>query len=100
MSSKKCPQCGLPNFADAETCKRCDTNLKSVWMKEYKVLTQKDLFLAETFDPQKLEERLNAYAAERWRVISIASSKVFAFVGAREELVIILERDKTGLGAR
>lgn len=30
MSSIKCPQCGLANFADAESCKRCGAELKEV----------------------------------------------------------------------
>lgn len=30
MSSKKCPQCGLTNFADALACKRCTADLSSV----------------------------------------------------------------------
>lgn len=27
MTSRKCPQCGLVNFADASNCKRCDADL-------------------------------------------------------------------------
>jgi hypothetical protein len=95
MSSKKCPQCGMVNFASDEECKRCKAHLKTTWMKEYKVLTQKDMFLSENFDAGRLEERLNAYASERWRVISIAVGSFAALVGHREELVVVLERDKT-----
>ena len=38
-------------------------------MKEYKVMTQKDKFLSGKFDPEKLEEAMNAYAEEGWEVI-------------------------------
>ena len=30
MKSRKCPRCGLVNFADAESCKRCGTALADV----------------------------------------------------------------------
>ena len=30
MSSKRCPQCGLVNFADAEECKRCNLALNEL----------------------------------------------------------------------
>jgi hypothetical protein len=30
MSRKKCPECSLSNFATAETCKRCNTDLAAI----------------------------------------------------------------------
>lgn len=63
-------------------------------MKEYKVLTQKDRFFAGKFDPEKLEAAINSYAVEGWTVVSIATAKIPAFTGVREELIIVMEREK------
>jgi hypothetical protein len=63
-------------------------------MKEYKVLTQKDRFFGGKFDPEKLEAAINSYASEDWRVISMATANIPSFTGSREELIIILEREK------
>ena len=63
-------------------------------MKEYKVLTQKDRFMSGKFDPEKLEGALNAYATEGWKVTSMATASFPSFTGAREELVVLLEREK------
>ena len=63
-------------------------------MKEYKVLTQKDKWFSGKFDPIKLEEALNAYAKQGWKVVSSFSADIPGFLaGAREEAIIILERD-------
>ena len=63
-------------------------------MKEYKVLTQKDKWFSGKFDPLKLEEALNAYAKQGWVVKSSFSADIPAVFGAaREEAIIILERD-------
>jgi hypothetical protein len=59
-------------------------------MKEYKVLTQKDKWFSGKFDPENLERALNAYADQGWRVISCATAEA----GNREEIIVILERDK------
>ncbi len=64
-------------------------------MKEYKILTQKDKWFSKKFDPETLEKALNDYAEQGWRVVSSTSgSFVGFFTGNREEIVIILERDK------
>lgn len=63
-------------------------------MKEYKVLTQKDRWFGGKFDPEKLEQAMNSYAAEGWAIISIATATIPAFTGTREELIVVLERDK------
>ena len=63
-------------------------------MKEYKVLTQKDRFFAGKFDPEKLENAINAYASEGWCVVTTATASIPSITGAREEMVVILERDK------
>ena len=63
-------------------------------MKEYKVLTQKDRFFGGKFDPAKLETAMNSYASEGWAVISIASASIPSLTGAREEMIVVLERAK------
>ena len=63
-------------------------------MKEYKVLSQKDKWFSGKFDPEKLEQAMNSYAQQGWRVISAFSAQVpGVFSGSREEAVIIMERD-------
>ena len=64
-------------------------------MKEYKVLTQKDKWFSGKFDPERLEQAINAYAAQGWRVVSAATASFPGFFSAnREEMIIIMERDK------
>ena len=64
-------------------------------MKEYKVLTQKDKWFSGKFDPELLEKAINAYAQQGWRVVSAATASFPGFFnGNREEMVVILERDK------
>lgn len=62
--------------------------------KEYKVMSQKDKWFNGKFDPERLEQALNAYAREGWRVITCSSADIRTFMsGDRQELIIILERD-------
>lgn len=63
-------------------------------MKEYKVLSQKDKWFGGKFDPEKLEQAINSYAAQHWRVISCATAQIPGLTGNREEMIVILERDK------
>lgn len=62
-------------------------------MKEYFVLTMKDKWFSGKFDPQKLQEALNAYAQQGWRLVSTATADIPSFGGARQEFVAVLERD-------
>ena len=62
-------------------------------MKEYKVLTQKDKWFSGKFSPEKLEQALNSYSQQGWKVITAATADVPGFGINRQELVIILERD-------
>lgn len=63
-------------------------------MKQYKVLTQKDKWFSNKFDPAALEAALNAYAEQGWRVVSSASGDFpGAFGSSRNEIIVILERD-------
>lgn len=60
---------------------------------EYKVVTMKDRFFSGKFDPAKLEEMLNSYATEGWKMKSSATAEVPGMMGSREEIIFILERD-------
>ena len=71
------------------------TTRKEPIMKEYKVLTQKDKWFAGKFDPEKLEQAINSYAAQGWQVISVATASIpSAFGGNREEMIVVMGRDK------
>lgn len=64
-------------------------------MKEYKVLTQKDRWFGGKFEPLKIEAALNAYGQEGWRLAAAATANFPAmFSGGRDELIMILEREK------
>ena len=63
-------------------------------MKEYKVVTQKDRFFAGKFDPERLEAGINAYAVEGWILKVATTASIPSFTGARDEMILILERDK------
>ena len=68
---------------------------KTVRLKEYKVLTQRDERFAGAFAPEKLEPVLNAFAAQGWHVVSVATVSVpDAAGGQRNELIAVLGRDK------
>ena len=74
-----------------------DSNTVQVSKKtsyEYKVLSQKDKWFSGKFDPLKLEEALNAYAEQGWRVIGCATADFPSFGGPRQELIALLEREK------
>ena len=43
-------------------------------MKEYKVLTQKDRWFGGKFEPLKIEQALNSYAQEGWRLAAAATA--------------------------
>ena len=63
-------------------------------MKEYKVLTQKDKWFSGKFDPQRLEDAINAYAKQGWIVKSAFTAEIPGIMAhSREEAIIILERD-------
>lgn len=64
-------------------------------MKEYKVLTQKDKWFSQKFDPEALEKALNSYASQGWKVVSAATATFPGlFSGNREEMIVIMEREK------
>jgi Domain of unknown function (DUF4177) len=63
-------------------------------MKEYKVLTQKDRFFGGKFDPEKLEKGIKSYATEGWSVVSVATASIPSLSGTREEMIVVMEREK------
>ena len=68
---------------------------KAIRIKEYKVLTQRDERFAGAFAPEKLEAVLNAYAAQGWHVVSVATVSVpDAAGGQQNEMIAVLGRDK------
>lgn len=59
----------------------------------YKVLTQKDKWFSQKFDPSLLEAALNSYASQGWRACAAdTASFPGAFTGYRQELIAVLER--------
>lgn len=64
-------------------------------IKEYKVLSQKDKWFSQKFDPENLAQALNSYAQQGWRVIAVSTATFPGmFSRNREEIIVILERDK------
>lgn len=62
---------------------------------EYKILSQKDKWFSGKFDPAMLEQALNAYAEQGWRVVSCATADIPSAFGAnRQEFITVLEREK------
>ena len=69
--------------------------VKDAKMKEYNVLTQKDKWFSQKFDPEALEKALNSYASQGWKVVSAATATFPGlFSGNREEMIVIMEREK------
>jgi hypothetical protein len=63
-------------------------------LKEYKVLSQKDKWFSQKFDPEMLTQALNSYAQQGWRVIAASTATFPGILGAnREEIIVILERE-------
>ncbi len=59
---------------------------------EYKILTQKDRFFSGKFSPDKLQEAINSFAEEGWRVISMTSGEFPGMLKSRSEIVVCLEK--------
>ncbi len=60
---------------------------------EYKVLSQKDKWFSGKFDPALLEQAINSYAMQGWRVITCATADIPGFGGPRQEFITVLERE-------
>ncbi len=63
-------------------------------MFEYKILSQKDKWFTGKFDPDTIEQAINSYAEQGWRVVHAVTATIPGFGGNREEMIIILERSK------
>ena len=59
---------------------------------EYKVLTQQDRRWSGKFSPENLEQTLNSYAAEGWRVVSTFTVASIWSVST-SQIMILLERE-------
>ena len=63
-------------------------------MKQYKVVSQNDSAFSGKFSPDRLEDVLNKYAKEGWRLVSTIRSQFPSMLGGiREAVVLILEKD-------
>lgn len=62
-------------------------------MKAFKVMTQKDRAFGGKFNPEKVEEALNAMAKEGWEMAAVTSAEFPSLTGGRQELVIFLTKD-------
>jgi len=62
-------------------------------MKRYKVMSQKDRMFGGKFNPEKVEEAMNAMAAEGWELSGLATAEFPPLTGGRQELVIFLEKE-------
>ena len=60
---------------------------------EYKILSQKDKWFSGKFDPALLEQAINAYAQQGWRVVGCATADIPGFGATRQEFVTVLERE-------
>jgi predicted rRNA methylase YqxC with S4 and FtsJ domains len=63
-------------------------------MREYKILTQKDKWFSQKFDPEVLETAINSYAEQGWRVVSMTTASIPGWASNREELIVLFERDR------
>ncbi len=68
-------------FCDPPGCGCCTSRSSGKW-------------LSSKFDPDALEQGINAYAEEGWEVISIATATIPGITGAREEMIVVFERNK------
>ncbi len=62
-------------------------------MKQYLVLTQKDKWFSGKFDPQKLQEALNAYAQQGWTLCTCATADIPGFGSTRQEFIAVMQRE-------
>jgi len=66
---------------------------KEIAMKVFKVMTQKDRAFGGKFNPEKIEEALNAMGKEGWEIDGVTSAEFPSLTGGRQELVIFLSKD-------
>jgi len=56
-------------------------------------MSQKDRMFGGKFNPEKVEEAMNAMAAEGWELSGLATAEFPSLTGGRQELVIFLEKE-------
>ena len=104
---EKCPSCGArQEYATNKRCHRCGMEFVEAAPQPapppagaitYKVLTQRDDWFKAAFTPARLEEAINAHAAEGWRVVGVATTDVGSMTGSftghgRQEMIVFLEK--------
>jgi hypothetical protein len=62
-------------------------------VKVFKVMTQKDRAFGGKFNPEKIEEALNAMGKEGWEIDGVTSAEFPSITGGRQELVIFLSKE-------
>lgn len=62
-------------------------------IKIFKVMTQKDRAFGGKFNPEKIEEALNAMGKEGWEIDGVTSAEFPSITGGRQELVIFLSKE-------
>jgi hypothetical protein len=98
QEGKFCGKCGStltaegPSTVKAAPAKKSPVVGAQSELFEYMVLTQKDRVFGGKFNPLQLQEALNGFAQQGWRVIEAATTTFPGFSGNREELVFVLER--------
>ena len=58
------------------------------------MLSQKDKWFSGKFDPLVLEQAINAYAQQGWRVIGCATADIPGFGATRQEFITLMERKR------
>lgn len=66
---------------------------KAKAMKVFKVMTQKVRAFGGKFNPEKIEEALNAMGKEDWEIDGVTSAEFPSITGGRQELVIFLSKE-------
>lgn len=56
-------------------------------------MTQKDRAFGGKFNPEKIEEALNAMGKEGWEIDGVTSAEFPSITGGRQELVIFLSKE-------
>jgi len=111
MAQNFCKACGAELIPGKEFCPKCLVRVPVIpladirkqvlkdtpenrekKLKEYKVLQMTVSILqnwGNVINPQKMEEKLNSYASEGWKVVSLSTGNPGNF----SDYIIILERD-------
>src|SRR5688572_8379866 len=79
----RCPKCSAVEFVPDLSAQEPESFMSAdkpptqeSSLAEYKVLTQKDKWFSGKFDPEKLEQALNAYAKQGWKMKGVATANM------------------------